>query len=210
MATVLHIQAATRGNKSFSISAAKAFLEGYIESHPNDNVQTLRLDKDHIPEFNTTAVSGKYRIMQGETHTSEEAEAWKAVEAAIENFKSADKIVISSPMWNFGIPYRLKQYIDVIVQPGYTFSFAPETGYTGLVTEKPAMLILARGGEYAPGSAAAALDFQRPYLEWILKFVGFAQIDTMIVEPTLQGGPEVAKQKLDEVINLARKKAGTF
>ncbi len=210
MATVLHIQASTRDDESFSLLAAKAFFESYIESHPEDSVRTLRTDQESIPEFNATAVSGKYRIMNGQTHTDKEAETWKAIEAVIEDFKSADKIVISSPMWNFSIPYHLKHYIDVLVQPGYTFSFSPETGYTGLVTGKPAVLILARGGEYAPDSEAAAFDFQRPYLEGILHFIGFTGIDTMVVEPTLQGGPETAEQKLAETISAAREKAKTF
>ena len=56
----------------------------------------------------------------------------------IEQFVNADKFLLAIPMWNFGIPYRLKQYLDVILQPGYTFSFSPETGYSGLVTGKPA------------------------------------------------------------------------
>lgn len=46
--------------------------------------------------------------------------------------------------------------------------------------------------------------------EWILKFIGFTQIDAMIIEPTLQGGPEVAKQKLVETIAVAREKAAAF
>jgi putative NADPH-quinone reductase len=32
-------------------------------------------------------------------------------------------------MWNFGIPYKLKHYIDVLTQPGQTFNFDPTTGY---------------------------------------------------------------------------------
>ena len=59
-----------------------------------------------------------------------------------EHFKSADKYVFSLPMWNFGIPYKLKHFIDVLVQPGLTFSFSPETGYKGLVTGKPAVVDL--------------------------------------------------------------------
>lgn len=56
-------------------------------------------------------------------------------------------------MWNFGIPYRLKQYIDILVQPGYTFSYSPEQGYTGLVN-KPAAVVYARGGDYSSKEAA--------------------------------------------------------
>ena len=29
-------------------------------------------------------------------------------------------------MWNFGIPYALKYYIDAIVQPGYLFQYTPD------------------------------------------------------------------------------------
>lgn len=40
----------------------------------------------------------------------------------IERFKGADKYLFSLPMWNFGVPCKLKKYIDVIVQPTYTAS----------------------------------------------------------------------------------------
>jgi FMN-dependent NADH-azoreductase len=41
----------------------------------------------------------------------------------ISQFLAADVCLISSPIWNFSIPYALKYYIDAIVQPGYLFSF---------------------------------------------------------------------------------------
>ena len=210
MATVLLINASTRPRDSYSFKTAEAFIESYLVAHPGDTVRTLDLSENVIPDFDALAVSGKYRILHDESNTSEEAQAWKAVKAVIDDFKSADKIVIASPMWNFGIPYRLKQLIDVIVQPGHTFSYSPEKGYSGLVTGRPATLILARGGEYPAGTDAAAYDFQRPYLEGILRFIGFEDIDTIVVEPTLQGGSEVAEMKLAEAIATARDKAKAF
>ena len=210
MATVLHIQVSPRGAESFSLRVAKAFLESYRQAHPQDTVRTLRLFEDTIPEFGLAVVRGKYKILHGLEQTDEEKEAWQVVEGTIADFTSPDKLLISSPMWNFSIPYPLKQYIDVIVQPSYTFSYTPEEGYRGLVTGRPAMLILARGGEYAPGTEASALDFQRPYLESILRFIGFADISTIVVEPTLQGGPQVAQQRLTEAIAKAREAAKSF
>ena len=70
----------------------------------------------------------------------------------IERFKSADWYLFSLPMWNFGVPYVLKHLIDVIVQPGLTFSFSPTEGYKGLVTGKKAVAVYARGGAYGSGS----------------------------------------------------------
>lgn len=210
MATVLHIQATATPELSFSLRAARVFLESYRESHPDDAIETIDLAREGIPEFLGLTARGKYRILHGEPHTDEESRAWNAVEEEIERFKKADKVVISSPMWNFSIPYRLKQYLDVIVQPGYTVSYSPEAGYSGLVTGRPVILFLARGGEYKPDTDAAVFDFQRPYLEGIFGFMGFTDITTVVIEPTLQEGPEVAEQKLKEAIADAREKAKTF
>ena len=54
-------------------------------------------------------------------------------------------------MWNFSIPYRLKHYLDIIIQPTYTFSYTPETSYQGLVTGKPIFIAYARGGAISDG-----------------------------------------------------------
>jgi FMN-dependent NADH-azoreductase len=74
-----------------------------------------------------------------------------------------------------------------------TFSYTPQEGYKGLVTGRPAVLVLARGGGYAPGSASESYDMQKPYLELILRFIGFTDIRTVIVEPTLAGEEAAAK-----------------
>ena len=208
MAMLLHIKASVRGDESYSSRVGEAFVKSYMESHPGDTADTLDLSaSDAIPEFGAPAAAGKYRILHGEPHAQEEANAWRAVEAAIDRFKGADKLVISCPMWNFGIPYRLKQFFDVVLQPGYTFAFSPEEGYSGLLTGTRAMLILARGGEYAPGSETASFDLQKPYLELVL---GITDVDCIVVEPTLQGGPEVVQQRLDAAISTARQKAEDF
>lgn len=88
-------------------------------------------------------------------------------------------------MWNFSIPYKLKHYIDLLAQPGLTFSFTPEKGYQGLVTGKPLTVIYARGGAYGPGSGAEGYDQQSTYIKQIFGFIGFINIREILVEPTL-------------------------
>jgi FMN-dependent NADH-azoreductase len=39
-------------------------------------------------------------------------------------------------MWNGGIPYILKQFVDVISQPGAVFAVDPDTGYTPLLSDR--------------------------------------------------------------------------
>jgi FMN-dependent NADH-azoreductase len=210
MSKLLYIQASPRNKRSHSIAVADAFINAYKETHPDDEVTTINVFDAPIPNFDGLAVQAKYTIMHGRSHSQEELQAWKKVEQVIEQFKYADKYVLAVPMWNFSIPYRLKQYIDNLVQPGYTFSYSEDEGYKGLVTGKPLLVVYARGGEYAIGSEAEALDLQKKYTELIFGFIGFKDIRSITVEPTLQGGPDVAETKQQEAIRQAKEIAGEF
>ena len=113
-------------------------------------------------------------------------------------------------MWNFSIPYRLKQYIDVIVQPSLTVAFSADKGYTGLVTGKPLMLILARGGAYRQGNPCETFDFQETYLRGIFGFIGFTDIRAIRIEGTLQNSPEQVEADTRKAIDEAVAAAKTF
>ena len=154
--------------------------------------------------------TAKYKVIHTEEHSKEDREIWAKVVSVIEEFKSADKYVMAVPMWNFSIPYRLKQYIDILVQPTYTFSVTKSGSYEGLIKDKPVFIAYSRGGRYLRGTGAEAFDMQTKYLELILGFIGFVDIRSVTVEPTLAGGAEVAKQRRAEAIEEARKMAKEF
>ena len=209
MARLLYIETSPRKQRSASIEVAKTFIDEYERTHPEDVVKTLDLWTTHLPEFDGHVIDSKYVIMHGLEHTNEQRQAWKSVEDVIEQFTRADKYLFSLPMWNFGIPYKLKHYIDVIVQPGYTFSFSPEEGYKGLVTEKSIAIIYARGGAYGPGTGSESYDLQKAYLEHILGFIGFKDFQTLLVEPTLES-PENTKIIMGEAREQAKAMAARF
>jgi FMN-dependent NADH-azoreductase len=185
MSKLLHIQASPRGQRSSSITVARQFISAYRKKHPDDTVETLDLWRTELPEFDGATIDAKYAVLHGQKHTAEQLQAWQAVTRIADQFKSADKYLFSLPMWNFGIPYKLKHFIDLLVQPGLTFSFSPEAGYKGLVTGKPAVAVYARGGAYGPGSGGEGYDQQSAYLKQILGFIGFTDIKEIFVEPTL-------------------------
>ena len=204
MKKLLYIQASPRTDRSHCIAVADAFIETYIQNHPSDEIETLNVFDASIPHFDAPAVQAKYAIMHGRSHSKQEQQVWKNIEQVIDQFTSADRYVLAVPMWNFSIPYRLKQYIDILVQPGYTFSYSQGQGYKGLIGGKPMLAIYARGGEYNPGSQAEMLDLQKKYIELIFGFMGFENIRSLVIEPTLQDGPEVASAKRQEAIDKAK------
>jgi FMN-dependent NADH-azoreductase len=202
MAKLLHIVASPRGNRSASITVARHFADSYLATHPGDTVETLDLWQAGLPEFDGATIDAKYAVLHGQKHTPEQLQAWQAVVKIADHFKSADKYVFSLPMWNFGIPYKLKHFIDVLVQPGLTFSFSPEAGYKGLVTEKPVVAVYARGGAYGAGSGMEAYDAQSSYLKQALGFIGFTGIKEIFVEPTL-----ASPTSKDEAVAAANRQA---
>ncbi|HIJ72299.1 MAG TPA: FMN-dependent NADH-azoreductase, partial [Planctomycetes bacterium] len=137
MSCILYIKASPRTGRSHSIAVADAFLEEYRHKNPADQINTIELFQKDLPAFDLAAASAKYKIMHGEKHTEGDKKIWSQVVSIIQEFTSADKYVMAVPMWNFSIPYLLKQYIDIIVQPGYTFTVDEEGNYRGLVKGKP-------------------------------------------------------------------------
>jgi FMN-dependent NADH-azoreductase len=210
MSKILYIQASPRRERSYSIAVANAFIESYRVVHPTDEILAVDLFRKDLPTFDGLALQAKYTIMHGLKHTEEELSAWRNVEALIVEFTSADKYILAVPMWNFSIPYRLKQYIDILVQPTYTFKVTEAGGYSGLVTGKPVFLACPSGGEYPSGTAAEAFDFQTKYLKLILGFIGFTDIRILTIGPTLNQGSEVAKEKRAKAIERAREMAQSF
>ncbi len=202
MSKILYIEVSPRKDRSASIEVAQSFLKAYQDENTVNQTETLDLWELKLPEFNGDTINAKYRVMHGEDPNSEEIAAWEAITKYADQFKAADHYLISTPMWNFSIPYKLKHYIDIISQPGLTWAFSPEEGYQGLVTGKSATLILARGGEYSSSDELAAMDFQKPYLEMILGFIGITEIKTILIEPTLID-PETKTQAILSAIEQA-------
>ncbi len=103
----------------------------------------------------------------------------------------------------------MEDFIDVITQPGLAFNFSPEEDYTGLVTGRSAVVIYARGGSYTDDPNTTSLDFQKPYLETLLGFIGFSNIQSVVIEPTL-GTPEQTDLAIQRAKDLATTIASEF
>jgi FMN-dependent NADH-azoreductase len=208
MSRLLYVEASPRKARSSSIEVAHVFLDAYRKSHPHDEILVVDLWKKKLPPFDGDVIDAKYAIMHGKPSTPAQKEAWKLVEEVITEFKSADKYVISLPMWNFSIPYKLKHYIDVLVQPGYTFQVV-DGKYEGLMKGKKMMLIYSRGGAYGAETGGGELDLQKRYMETILQFIGFEHPSSIIIEPTLVG--DDAKNKaVQRGKEQALRAAGSF
>jgi FMN-dependent NADH-azoreductase len=174
---LLHISASPRGEASQSLAVAKAFLDGYVEANPEVEVEEVDLFDGTLPAFGRLAAEAKMALFAGAQPSPEQAAEWDTAKAVFDRFAAADAYLFSIPMWNSGIPYVLKQWIDIVTQPGWVFGFTPENGYEGLITGKRAATIYV-SGVYSPGAPLAfGIDFHSTFFNDWLRFAGFAAED---------------------------------
>jgi FMN-dependent NADH-azoreductase len=189
MPRLLYVEASPRKDRSASIEVSRAFLEAYRVAHPDDEVETLDIWASDLPSFNGEALAAKYAGLSGTPLTTEQKTVWDEIKRLAAPFLTADKLLLAVPLWNFGIPYRLKQLIDLISQKDILFSF-DSTGFRGLLKARKAAVVYARGLDYlsaASSTPATTYDFQRPYMEMWLRFIGITTISEITVEKTLFG-----------------------
>lgn len=209
MTRLLHVAASPRGASSASLQIAQTFLDVYRERHPDHEIDSWSLWDGSLPEFGPAAAAAKMEIFAGSTPEGEQAVAWEAAQRTFARFDSAEHLLFGVPMWNAGIPYILKQLIDVISQPGMVFGVDPRDGYTHLLEGKgKKAAVIYTSAVWAPGLGAAfGSNFQSTFFEDWLRWTGITDITQIRYHPTLNGGEEEERRKAHET---ARERARQF
>jgi FMN-dependent NADH-azoreductase len=181
--TILHIDASINGDNSASRAISKSIVEQLHSAQWGEKVIYRDLAANPLPHLTLDAFADS---------------------SVLDEFLTADTIVIGAPMYNFTLPTQLKTWIDRIVIAGKTFQYGPN-GPEGLATGKRVIIALARGGFYGEGSPAAALEHLETYLRGVFNFIGiepeFVAADGLAIGPEQRN--ESIKQALGETIRLA-------
>lgn len=211
MSKVLYITAHPHDESaSFSMAAGKAFIDSYKEANPSDEVVHIDLYKENIPHIDADVFSGWGKLQTGSEFNALSAEEQAKVARLNElsdQFVAADKYVFVTPFWNFSFPPVMKAYIDSVSVAGKSFKYT-EHGPVGLLTDKKALHIQARGGIYSEGPAAA-MEMGHRYLELIMQFYGVPSFEGLFIEGH-NAMPEKAQEIKENGIARAKDLAKTF
>jgi len=214
---LLYIEASPRKENSTSSRVANAFVDAYRKANPADEIEHLPLFDVELPTFSGEGADQKMAAIMDMVTGGDGIEIsgeWAGVVQEIERLKSADKVLVSSPIWNFSVPYRLKHYLDLVCQPGLTFYVNAQAEYIGMVTDKPIHFVLSSGSPYEVRfpleSDGTKTDFARPYLQHIARFIGFEDITFSKIEPTGMLGPDQLEELLVTRCTEAESTAASF
>ena len=203
-ATLLQLDASPRGSRSRSRTLGSEFLAAWREAHPDGRVVQHDLGHEPPPFVTESWVEGA---------VAPPAQQSPAAQAAItvsnryvDELLAADLLVITTPMYNLSIPAALKAWIDQIVRVGRTFGFGA-AGLEGLVHGKKALVFVASGSDFRPGTPGAGYNFVESYLRAILGFIGITDVKFVYTHSQNQAdtaGAEAQRAAVAEVRQLAR------
>lgn len=205
---LLHINASPRNNASQSLKIANHFIDKLTQQNKITSIDKYDLFVDELPEFGTLAANAKMALFSGSEQTEEELKIWQEIKQVFDRFNEADLYVFNMPLWNNGIPYKLKQFIDVVTQPGWAFGFDMDTGYFGLLQNKKAVLIQASGVYYQGIQPNFGSDHALPYMKDWLNFIGIENIAEIPFSPTVVNSDY--DKTLNQTLNLADNIAATI
>jgi len=187
MARLLVIESSPLSTGSFSRQLTQKAVELAISADPGLKIVRRDLTAQPVPHLAEATIHA-LRTPPDQLTEARRA-ALELSDLLVDELLAADRILIGSPMYNFGVPSALKAYIDHISRPGRTFRYSPAGRPEGLLTGRSALILIAAGGVYSQGQAQA-LDFVSPYLRSVLGVLG---VETEFVYIEGVGlGPEAA------------------
>jgi FMN-dependent NADH-azoreductase len=203
---VLHIQSSPRGDKSNSIALTNAFLTASRKVLPAIEEDVLNVWNENLPEFDAASIGAKYKAIKHEPMSDAESRTWKRILELIGRFQRANRIVLGLPMWNFSIPYKLKQLIDLTAQRNYLFTYDGKQ-YGPLLNIPKALVVYTRGSVYRENTPIPpSFDHQAPYIDFWLRMIGVREIRTIVVENVFMDDAQAAaslaagKQSVERIV----------
>jgi FMN-dependent NADH-azoreductase len=178
---LFRLDTSIRTDGSVSRELADTVESTWRAEHPEGTV--VRRDVGTSPLSVTSwidAVGG--RGVDDEARTTQQTDAAALAATLADEVLEADAILIATQLYNFGVPAQLKTWVDLLITDP-RLSPAGEPPLAG----RPAVLVVARGGGYGPGTPREGWDHATPWVRRILADVFGLDLHLVEAELTLAG-----------------------
>ena len=177
---ILQINSSARRDASHSTRLATRLVERLRDAAPESTLTVRDFNLAPHPILDEAALGALFT--PANQRTPEQAARVALDDALIAELQAADVVVLGVPMYNFGVPAQLKNWIDAIARAGITFRYT-EKGPEGLLKGKKVYVALTRGGQYRNTPS----DTQVPYLKTIFTFLGLTDVQFVYAEGLAMG-----------------------
>ncbi|WP_042348669.1 FMN-dependent NADH-azoreductase [Bacillus massiliigorillae] len=190
---------------SVSLNALRDFMNAYQEDHSDEEIiEQINLYDDYIPQLDKNTFSAWDKQRNNQLLTDEEQKIITRMNEILQQFKSANKYVISYPLHNFNVPSKLKDYMDNILIARETFKYT-ENGSVGLLYDGRSMVVIqGSGGIYTNNDWYTEVEYSHKYLKSMFNFMGIEDYKIMRIQGTsISNREELLQNASDEAKQLA-------
>lgn len=172
----LHIIASPR----WAMSKSRMLWE-FLTSKIGWEIIELDINSLNLPYISFPVIANNYGFQKYEDLSENDQKIVDLQTKLIAQIKSVDNVVVSVPLWNFGMPAVLKSYIDLISKVGETFSMGPN-GYVGLINNvKNLYIVSSKGWTYA-GTDWQDIEVLEKHTKQAFAFMGITNAKTFSIE----------------------------
>lgn len=183
MLNLLRLDASPRQARSLSRSLANSFLNE-LKIHCRIRLQERDLRSSELTFVDEEWIAAAFT--PEEKRTSAQRSALALSDALIDELAACDLLVVSTPMYNYGMPAALKAWVDQVVRVNKTFTFDLARGDFPLepVLSGKRMVLLTACGEFGfkPGGVREGQDHLVPHMETVAKYLGADTIEHIGIE----------------------------
>ncbi|MCL2917077.1 FMN-dependent NADH-azoreductase [Shewanella litorisediminis] len=211
MATLLQIDSSARNfdpEKSQHQSISRRLADSFVKSYRSQHSSARYIQRDLAltpPDFIT--VDWIAACFKRTSLSDEEARVLALSDELIDEVVSADVIVISAPMYNYGMPAALKAWFDQVIRINKTFSFDLARGDCPIepILSGKTLVLLSSCGEsgFEPGGAQAHRDHLGAHIELLSRYLGASRFFHIAAEYQ-EFGDERHQRSVAEALDKAK------
>lgn len=181
MSVILHIDTSARTlnksrtkNNSVSRMLADKFREGWESKNSNGKVIYRDIGQNPPDFINESWIAAVFT--PDEQRTDEQISLVSLSDELINEVIMADIILLSTPMYNYGMPAALKAWFDQIIRVNKTFSFDLSRGDFPLepTMSGKTMVLISSCGEFGfhVGGIRESMNHLGPHIEVVSRYLG--------------------------------------
>lgn len=174
MTNILRIDASARKERSLTRSLGDLFIEQWLVAEPDTSVTVRDVGTNPPPIISEGWIAAAFT--EESDRTDEQRMLLEKSDALIDELDQADVIVMTTPMYNYGMPAALKAWFDQTIRVGKTFTFKLARGDRPLepVMTGKWLVMLTSSGEFGfgPGELNDGANHLVPHIETASKYLG--------------------------------------
>ena len=182
MTRILRVDASARSDRSQSRKLGDQFLSEWRAAGSSVEVVVRDVGKSPPPIISEEWIAAVFSSEM----TPQQHALTALSDKMIDELTAADMIVITTPMYNYGMPAALKAWFDQVVRVNKTFTFDLARGDRPLepVLSGKTVVALTSWGEFGfgPGGLNEGGDNLVPHLRFASRYLGVAQFHHVGIE----------------------------